>query len=84
MDHSDGQTTRSISRGPCPHIMPWNIDDTLCDIIGCYGYDVNIVAAVAQAANDKDGSSAIGSSMYLCTYTCLCIYVCAERAGSVR
>jgi len=46
--------------------MPWNIDDTLCDI-GCYGYDVNIVAAVAQAANDKDGSSAIGASMYLCT-----------------
>jgi len=49
------------------HIMPWNIDYMLCDIIGCYGYDVNIVAAVAQAANDKDGSSAIGASMYLCT-----------------
>ena len=24
------------------------VDDTLCDVIGCYGYDVNSAAAAAQ------------------------------------
>jgi len=31
-------------------------DDTLCDVIGCYGYDVNSVAAAAEeggGAKDK-------------------------------
>ena len=29
-------------------------DDMLCDVIGCYGYDVYSAAAAAQGANDKD------------------------------
>jgi len=38
------------------------IDDTLCDVIGCYRYDVNSAAAAAQGAKDKDGSSTVGAS----------------------
>ena len=30
------------------------IDDTLCAVIGCYGYDVNSAAGAAEGANDKD------------------------------
>ena len=45
------------------------MDDTLCDVIGCYGYDVNSAAAAAQGAKDKDWSSqrcsASGSYMYM-------------------
>jgi len=33
-----------------------NIDDELCDVIGCYAYDVNSAAAAAQGAKDKDES----------------------------
>jgi len=32
------------------------IDDTLCDVIGCYGYDVNTAAAAAQRAKDETQS----------------------------
>jgi len=37
--------------------------DTLCDVIGCYGYDVFSAAAAAQRAKDKDRSSAVGASI---------------------
>jgi len=40
------------------------INNVLCNVIGCYGYDVNS-AAVAARANDKDESSAIGTSYTL-------------------
>ena len=38
--------------------------DALCDIIGCYGYDVNNAAVTAQGANSTDGTSstAVGAS----------------------
>jgi len=39
--------------------MQWNVDDMLCDVIGCYGYNVNSAAAAAQAMNNKDRSSAV-------------------------
>jgi len=50
---------RSISRAPHPRVMQWNVDDMLCDVIGCYGYNVNSAAAAAQAMNNKDRSSAV-------------------------
>jgi len=34
------------------------IDDALCDVISCYGCDVNTAVVAARGANDKDGSSA--------------------------
>ena len=34
----------------------------VCDVIGCYGYDVNSAAAAAQGVKDKDGS--VGASIY--------------------
>jgi len=28
--------TQSVSCPPRPRVTPWNIDDALCDVIGCY------------------------------------------------
>ena len=57
--HPNGpQTTQNMSPAPRPPVTPWSIDDALWDVVGCYGYDVNIAAVAAQAANDKHGSSA--------------------------
>jgi len=36
--------------------------NTVCDVIGCYGYDANTAAAAAHGAKGKDGSSAVGAS----------------------
>jgi len=60
---------KSFSRGrlfskahPSPQHSAAYTDDTLCDVIGCYGYDANTAAAAAQGAKGKDGSSAVGAS----------------------
>ena len=39
---------------PSLHHSAAYIDDTLRDVIGCYGYDVNSAGAAAQEAKDKD------------------------------
>ena len=50
-DHSDYASRTSTGNAV-------EYSDALWDVIGCYGYDVNIAAAAAQAANDKHGSGA--------------------------
>jgi len=44
-------------------------NDALCDVIGCYGYDVNSAAAAAQGTNDKGGSSAGVASTSKASFT---------------
>ena len=44
-------------------------DDALCDVIGCYGYDVNSAAAAAQGTNDKGGSRAGVASTSKASFT---------------
>jgi len=44
---------------PRPWAIPWNTDeDVLCDVIGCYGYDVNTVTDAASASVEQQCKNA--------------------------